>query len=167
MAQPEKLYWDSCAWIGFANKEPDKKKELLREYKAARDGRYEIWTSSLSLIELRWLVDEKGTPRPYGDENDKKISLLFHQPYIKIITMTVDIVENARQIWRKTPSIGKYADAIHVASALRWNISVMHTYDRQDLLDISKVMKCQNGEPLTICYPGTDNGPLFEASNEN
>ena len=35
MAQPEKLYWDSCAWIGFANKEPDKKKELLREYKAA------------------------------------------------------------------------------------------------------------------------------------
>lgn len=162
MAKPIKLYWDSCAWIGLLNGERDKKRELTLVYSHARDGKYEIWTSTLTMVECRRLSSEQYDPKPLGDENDRKIGEIFKQTFVKPIPLAMDIAEESRRIWRETVGLSKFQDAVHVASALRWNIQTMHTYDRDDLLHLSEKLKCRNEKPLVICYPDeTTDGPLF------
>lgn len=168
MAKPVLIYWDTCAWIGLLNGESDKKRELGIVYGNARSGKCEIWTSTLSMIECRYVQSEKDQPRPLDDENNKIISRMFRQPFVKPIPMSVDIVEDARGIWRNTKDMGSYQDAIHLSSALRWNVGTMHTYDRIDLLNQTEKFNCQNGQPLTICYPdNTTDGPLFGQTKQN
>lgn len=48
-ANPLKVYWDSCAWIGLVNAEPDKLPALRHIYALARKGLVEIWSSHLKL----------------------------------------------------------------------------------------------------------------------
>lgn len=162
MAKPIKIYWDTCAWLGLLNGEDDKSRELDILYKLARDGRYEIWTSTLSMLECRFTASEKNTPRLYEATNNATIRSLFQQTFIKPVGIALDIADRAREIWRQNPEITKYQDAVHIASALRWNIETMHTYDYDDLLVMNGRFRCRNGNELTICYPDqTTDGPLF------
>lgn len=162
MAKPKRLYWDSCAWIGLLNGEPDKKRELEIVYGAARKGRFELWTSTISLVECRRLESERNQPKPLDQENDKRIADLFRQPFVKPIPMAVDIAEQSRELLRGTVGLTKMADGVHLASALRWSVHVMHTYDNDDLLHLSEKFRCKDGTLLVIEYPDTTtDGPLF------
>ena len=144
-----------------------KKRELELVYGNARNGKFEIWTSTLSMIECRYVESEKGTPRPYEAKSDEIIRNLFWQSFVKPIPLAVDIAEDARRIWRETSEITKYQDAVHVASSSRWDVETMHTYDRDDLLPFSESFICRNDAPLTICYPdNTTDGPLFEKAKQ-
>ena len=88
-----------------------------------------------------------------------------NQPFIKPVALAADIAEEARTLWRGTVGLKKWQDAVHLASALRWNIETMHTYDHQDLIHLSGKLSCRNGKPLHICYPDeTTDGPLFAKS---
>ena len=168
MAKPVNLYWDTCAWIGLLNGEPDKNRELEIIYGNAMSGKYELWTSTLSMIECRRVDSEREKPRPLQDDNNKQISRLFRQPCVKLISVTMDIAEEARAIWRTNADIRDYHDCIHIASALRWNLATMHTYDRVDLLDQTEKFSCQNGQLLTICYPdNTTDGSLPGQAEQN
>ncbi|MCF3592464.1 PIN domain-containing protein [Rhodobacteraceae bacterium LMO-12] len=168
MAKPRKFYWDTCAFIGLLNGEPDKKRELEIVYGWARDGKAEIWTSTLSMIECRKIGAESTRVKPMSVENGKKIADIFRQQFIKPIPMAVDIAEMGRNLWRDTSGLGKYQDAVHLASALRWSIETMHTYDRADLLHLSDKFACQNGTLLNICYPDSStDGALFEHAKQN
>ncbi len=165
MAKPTRLYWDSCAWLGFLNGEADKKRELEIVYAGARAGQYELWTSTLSMVEVRRLRSEKDDAKPLSESNLKKISDLFAQPFVKPIPLAQDIAEHARELVRNTTGLQKFQDAIHLASALRWDSQVMHTYDNNDLLHLSDKFNCRNGKALRICYPDeTTDGPLFSKS---
>ncbi|WP_176237563.1 type II toxin-antitoxin system VapC family toxin [Palleronia marisminoris] len=167
MAKPEKFYWDTCAFIGLLNGEESKKRELEIVYSWARDGKAEIWTSTLSMIECRRLSSEKHEPKPLSVAGGKKISDIFRQPFIKPIPLAVDIADTARELWRKTPKLTKYPDAVHLASALRWSVRIMHTYDRDDLLHLSEKLVCRDGYPLLICYPDhSTDGALFEHAKQ-
>ena len=151
------------AWLGLLNGELEKKGELKTVYSDARNGRFEIWTSTLSMIECRYIKGEEEQAKPYDESNDNIISELFRQQFIKPVPITVDIAEYARRIWRKTIGLGKFQDALHVASALKWNVETMHTYDKDDLLRFSDKFNCRNGNPLTICYPNDNSkGSLFD-----
>ena len=162
MAKAVKLYWDSCAWLGLINGEVDKRRELEIVYEHAKQGKYQLWTSTLSVVECRRLATEDKLPKPLSDENEKTINDFFLQPFVMPIPVSLDIAESARKIWRATVGLGKYQDAVHLASALRWDTPVMHTYDREDLLHLDGRFKCKNGETLKICYPDeTTDGPLF------
>ncbi|WP_181184087.1 type II toxin-antitoxin system VapC family toxin [Prosthecodimorpha hirschii] len=166
MARPSKIYWDSCAWLGFLNGEPDKKRELEIVYDQARKGYYELWTSTLSMVEVRRLDSEKYAPKPLNDENAMTIQRLFRQPFVKAIPLGVEIADSARDLFRLTPGLRKFQDAIHLASALRWESQIMHTYDNDDLLHLNLKFRCKNGEKLNICYPDeTTDGPLFSQNN--
>jgi predicted nucleic acid-binding protein len=162
VAKQPKYYWDSCAWLGFLNGEANRKRELEIIYGLAKQGKCEIWTSTLSFVEVRRLENEKDLPRPLSDKNLQTIQNLFRQPFVKPIPLAVDIADRSRQIFRETSGINKWQDAIHLASALRWSVDVLHTYDHDDLLAFSLKFECKNGEKLPICYPDeTTDGPLF------
>jgi predicted nucleic acid-binding protein len=162
LAKVSRIYWDSCAWLGLLNGEIDKRRELELIYTNARNGQYEIWTSTLSMVETRRLKSEEHDPKPLSKEHQEKIRDIFRQPFVKPIPLAVDIADHARELFRTTKGLGKWQDAIHLASALRWNSDVLHTYDQGDLLHLSMTFTCRNGEKLPICFPSeTTDGPLF------
>ena len=151
MGKPVRLYGDSCAWLGFLNGEADKKRELEIVYGSAQNGNYELWTSTLSMVEVRRLKTEQHDTKLLGDENLKKIRDIFGQPFVKPIPLVQDIAEHARELLRTTVGLQKFQDAIHLASALRWYVTALHTYDNSDLLHLSDRFICKNGKALPIC----------------
>lgn len=162
LAKAARIYWDSCAWIGLINGESDKQRELEIVYGNARQGRCELWTSTLSIVEVRRLHAEKHDPKPLSETHRNTLQDLFRQPFVKPVPLALDIAEEARDLFRRTKGLGKYQDAVHLASALRWNCTVLHTYDNADLTHLSMQFACRNGEKLPITYPDeTTDGPLF------
>lgn len=162
MAKAVRIYWDSCAWLGLINGEEDKRRELEIVYGNAKQGRYELWTSTLSIVEVRRLKLEQYDPKPLSEGHRAVLRDLFRQPFVKPVPLALDIAENARDLFRRTEGLGKYQDAVHLASALRWDASVLHTYDNKDLTHLSIKFHCRNGEQLPISYPDeTTDGPLF------
>lgn len=167
MPKPTRIYWDSCAWLGLINGEKDKRRELEIVYGHAQQGKCELWTSTLTMVECRRVASEKYDPRPLSEEHEQTIKNLFDQPFVKPIPLAMDIAERARGIWRSTPGIKQFQDAIHVASALRWSVPVLHTYDNDDLLHLDGSFDCNDGTTLKICYPDeTTDGPLFAKSKK-
>lgn len=47
----------------------------------------------------------------------------------------------------------KNYDVIHLAYAIDSNISILHTFEAENLLHLDNSLKCENGETLDICYP--------------
>lgn len=114
------------------------------------------------MVEVRRLANEEKPARPWSEDNQKKIEDLFRQPFVKPVPLAVDIADHARTLYRMTLGLGKWQDAIHLASALRWNADVMHTYDNDDLLHLTEKFTCRDGTRLRISYPDeTTDGPLF------
>lgn len=168
MAKPKRYYWDSCAFLGLLNGEANKRRELEIVYSAAKRGEAEIWTSAITLVEVNHLASEAGTPKPFPPENDDIIAALLEQPFIKIVPVDLETGREARKLLRSTPGLKKRPDAIHIASALRWPVEAMHTYDRADLLHLSGQKTAKDGSKLLICYPDeTTDGPLFAKTREN
>ena len=157
-----KVYWDSCAWIGLLNGEPDKRWQLETIYSSARNEVCEVWTSTFALVEVHKISDERNQPKPLDFANLKKIEEMFNQSFVKLIQLDREVGELARLLVRTTRGLKKHQDAIHLASAITWNIPMMHTYDRDDLLHLSDLLECKNGKKLHICYPDEFiEGPLF------
>jgi predicted nucleic acid-binding protein len=140
-----KLYWDACVWIALLNEEADRIKEIRSIYKAAQQGKFEIWTSTVSMVEVFHLGIEKP---PYEDAKHlTSIKELFEQQFIKRIPLDVEVAGKARGVRRNNPSI-KVGDSIHLASALVKAISPLHTWDHDDLVSLSGKfsMKQQSGK---------------------
>ena len=168
MAKLTKVYWDSCAWIGLINGEPDKKRELEIIFSQAARGYYQLWCSANALVEVNRYSDEEGLPKPLDAVKSKVLDDLFKQPFVKIIPCDLAVGLEARRIVRETPKFRNKFDAVHIASATRFNIELMHTYDRPDLLDLNGLFFCKNGNPLVICYPDeTTDGSLFSKKRQS
>ena len=65
MAELRKVYWDACVWLGLINGEPNKMRAVEYVYNSARSGTYEIWTSTMSYVEVFRIKAEEGKPKPY------------------------------------------------------------------------------------------------------
>ena len=162
MANPIKVYWDSCAWLGLINGEPNRAMELAAVYDQARKGSVEIWTSTLSIVEANRLEAEVGQAKPIPPGSLEALDAMLFQPFIKLVPVDIDIAKWARKLIRETTGLGKKPDAIHLASTIRWDVPTLHTYDGNDLLHLDGKFRCDDGTPLTICEP-TDpsDGGLF------
>lgn len=162
MASPYKIYWDSCAWLGLANGEAGRKFQLKAVYGRARQGEIEIWTSAIAIVEANRLADEMGKPKPIPPGSLAVLDDLLFQPFVKLAAVDVEISRRARALLRETTRLSKKPDAIHLATAIFWNIPILHTYDGSDLLHLNGKIKCRDGTDLTICEPtDPDEGGLF------
>jgi len=146
----ERVYWDSCVWIGLLNEEPDKVDAAKWIIERGEAGEVEIWTSTITLAEVYKI---RG-PAEADPEGDKKLDEFLSQPYVVHVQVDQDIAMEARRLLRaKLPGLRKPNDAIHLASAVWHDIEVLHTFDRDDLLPLNGLVKCRNGKPLTVCTP--------------
>lgn len=168
MADHERVYWDSCAWLGLANAEEDRVGPLRNLYIQAQRGSLEIWTSTISIVEANRLDAEYNQPKPISKESLRALDDLFFQPFVKLVSIDAGIARDARLLIRETPKLSKKPDAIHLASAIFWSIPVLHTYDGNDLLHLDGDKTCRDGTALRICKPGEEtNGGLFDKSKDS
>ena len=139
----ERFYWDSCAFLAWLLPEADRQTSCKEVLEAAELGECEIVTSALTLTEV---IKLKGLP-PLKEEQEAKIRGFFANEYIIVRQVDRFIAEDARRlIWAEGV---KPKDSIHVATALRWGIAELHTYDA-GLLKLDGKL----GDPkLRICKP--------------
>ncbi|MCK4606783.1 MAG: type II toxin-antitoxin system VapC family toxin [candidate division Zixibacteria bacterium] len=121
--QIKQRYWDSDVFLGLFNEEKDKVNKCKGVIRLAEDGEITIVTSALTLTEVVWI---KGLPR-LSEESEDKIRRFFEQGYIAVRPVDRVIAEDARQlIWKHGV---QPKDAIHVATALELELSVLDTFD--------------------------------------
>ncbi|GAM01956.1 type II toxin-antitoxin system VapC family toxin [Sphingomonas parapaucimobilis] len=168
MANSTKIYWDSCAWIGLINGEPDKIASLHAVYGHARRGLVEIWTSTMAVVEANRLGSEMQMDKPIPPDSLAKIDGLVFQPFVKLINLDPMVAKRARKIIRETSKLKKRQDAVHLASAVIWNIPIFHTYDRVDLLHLNGAINCMDGTVMQIAEASDPfGGGLFSEQQQN
>ncbi|MEO5669471.1 MAG: PIN domain-containing protein [Ramlibacter sp.] len=159
MADPKKVYWDSCCWLGLINDEPGKAERCRFVLKEAVLGAYEIWTSTLSLAEVFKVTAEKEAIKmgvatfPLPPNNDVEFEKFLLQGFLVMVQVDFDIGVDARRLLRAHGVLKKPADGIHLASALQNNVDELHTFDDKNLIPLSGIVTRQDGVALTICYP--------------
>ena len=136
-------YWDSDAFLGYFNEEPDKHEACEGVLAAADQGRLLIVTSALTLAEVLYAKPHPKLPKSKRADIEK----FFRSPFITVQNVTRMIAEAARNIVWDTSVRPK--DAIHVATAIHTKADVLNTFD--------KVLLSQNGKlgnpPLNIEKP--------------
>lgn len=156
MTEARKIYWDSCAWLGLLNGEPEKLQALQYVWGKARSGEVVIWTSAFSLAEV-YKAKCEGKWEALSPEYDAKIDDLFDQDFVKVVQVDTEIARLAKTLLRTHEKLKKPSDAIHLASAIHWNADQLHTYDGSDLIGLS--VRRADGADLEVCKPSMIDGP--------
>jgi predicted nucleic acid-binding protein len=125
---PKARYWDAGPFIAWLTSETrDERAERCGPViRAAEAGQLLIVTSSVSLIEVVKL-DKKDAVVSLPPEDESKIVAFFRQPYLSVRDYDPRTAEIARGlIWKHGLST---RDAMHTATALRWKLTHMDTFD--------------------------------------
>lgn len=153
MAEKPKYYWDACAWIALIQQEEGRFDSLKYVTEQAKDAKsVELWTSMFTLAEVykRPCDGEQKSLLPVHDGTFEDYIL---QDFVTRVQVDFDVGRLARTLLRQYPTIGKPQDAIHVATALLYNIDELHTFDRANLTALSGKIARKDGKMLTIGAP--------------
>lgn len=128
--KPHLYYWDSCLFISYLGKHPDRISTLSAIVDLVEKGtsKAKIVTSVVAKVEVAFVENEPPTPENeqvidnfWAD--DSVVELLeFHDQIAKLAR---DIVREAKLKGEKT----KPLDAIHLATAISFNVTEFHTYN--------------------------------------
>ncbi|MDB5860853.1 MAG: hypothetical protein JWQ76_4542 [Ramlibacter sp.] len=162
MADPKKVYWDACAWIALIKDEPGRAECCRYVVDQARTGNLQIWTSAFTLAEV-FKKTVGGNPLKLPETKDLEFEQYIEQEFVVVAQVDFDIGVLARRLLRMHAKLRKPADAIHLATAVLYNLDEFHTYDEVNLLILNHSVKRRDGKPLTICTPPVNPMPgLFE-----
>ena len=118
-------------------------------------------TSAISIAE----VYKSNVKNESSIESDWKIDNLFEQHYVEIIATDITISKEARALLRHyNPPLKKPFDAIHLATALRYDCDIFYTFDRDDLLRLNGEIGRADGQKLIITKPEIGEAPLFRGA---
>ena len=129
MSNGDLQYWDSCLFIRYLTDDPqtDKDRAQLENIKplfeAAHKGHILIVVSTLVLAEIR--------PRePFNQRHYDLIDDLFYRgrSNVRVVAVTPPIARKASELG-VTHKAMTSPDAVHVATALLEQVSVMYTFD--------------------------------------
>jgi predicted nucleic acid-binding protein len=154
---PNRIYWDANAWIAYIRKEMPAADNSIKEprFEMCRDvlrraerGEVEIATSAFTLSEVC---------KRRGEAYDGTVNLpaFFDQRYILVIPVDKQVGLLAQNLQLSSVGGLKPADATHVASALIWNVPILHTFDAP-LRKLDGLLVCRDGTNLKILAPGAE-----------
>ena len=135
--------WDACTIIDYLA--GTKRAEPCRDYigQVEREvGQHEIVVSMWAEAEVVKFDDALG-----HDEAEKRIKEFFGRNYIVRAALDLAVAEKARYLAR-TYRI-KPQDAVHMATALQWDVPILETFDG-DLIALSGK---EGNPPLVIRQP--------------
>lgn len=158
MADLLKVYWDACTWISLINDQAGRAECCRHVTGQARAGQIQIWTSALTLAEV-FKKSVAGKPMSLPESKDIEFEHYVEQEFLIVVQVDLDIGTQARRLLRSHPKLKKPADAIHLATAVLYNLDEFHTYDEANLLALNGKVLRQDGTPLKICVPPADPNP--------
>jgi predicted nucleic acid-binding protein len=146
----EKHYLDSCIFLGYLNKEPDKFSDCYNLIRAAEVGIIDAYTSVFTGAEL---IKIKNSSLG-DDEIEKIIQTVLNASWLNLISFEREVAYISRHLSRKYGL--KPADAVHLATAIRFGVDYFDTTDLKDFA--SKDIPTEVGflpeyKNITIQYP--------------
>jgi len=116
-------YVDSDVFLGWLKKESDKVDECRSVIKGAEEGKVQLVTSALTLVEVIKLERGKEIPA----EAQQKVAEFFLHDWIIVRNLDMRIARYAREVIWKHGFAPK--DAIHIATAVIERIPRLDTFD--------------------------------------
>lgn len=147
-----RYYWDACAWIALIKQEPGRFEACKHVIDLAEAGKAEIWTSAFTLAEVFKRNCDAGAVS-LDSAKDNEFENYIEKEFVIKVQVDTDVGTAARRLLRAHPEIGKPQDAIHVATALLYDIDELHSFDRRDLLGLNGMLDRADGKKLMICSP--------------
>ncbi|HEY7088817.1 MAG TPA: type II toxin-antitoxin system VapC family toxin [Tepidisphaeraceae bacterium] len=144
-----RLYWDACVFLSFIEDHPGRAPVIESLLEDCEQGKFEIWTSHMSIVEVAFAKTEKDG-KALDAEVEKEIDSLWHPSSpIKLVEVSELICTGARTLVRegieKQHSV-RSADAVHLATAQLVDVDEFCTYD-QRLLGANKLVTFKLCEP--------------------
>ena len=133
MPDARKAYVDSCVYLAYVNNESAKMPDIDAVFAEAGRKEIELWTSVVTISEVAFAKLEQDGKLP-DEATMVRIDALWLPPApTKLIEFYEAIARDARDVVRLALPDGrkplKPMDAIHVATAKRWGIETIYTYD--------------------------------------
>lgn len=128
MADRPKVCWEASPFIAVINDETGRGPTCFALLEAARKGEIELYTSTLTLIEVFKV------PTSASEEAaEKTIQEFFRNRWIRKQTPDWFVAIEARRLQRQFPHLDG-RDATHLATAVYVGADYLHTYDQDDLI---------------------------------
>ena len=128
------IYWDSCIFIDYFQRQPDRIATLDSIVRETRDKNILLVTSIISQVEADFAEGE----RPPGRLDSEKLAALDaawnDRDTLLLVDVHQGIVEEARRIVRDGAHSARglrSADAIYLATAKYVGATSFHTYDER------------------------------------
>ncbi len=146
MAGESTVYWDSSAFLSRFARTAGRIEALEELTDCAERGQVRIVTSILTMAEVAWWDgDDAKTP-----EQEETLVAFFENPYITVQSLDYFVAEQARRLIRTHGLHG--ADAVHLATAIRHSVAVVHAYDAHMLRLNGQIPGLTIEEP--VCQQG-------------
>ena len=135
-SQRQRIYWDADAWLSYINGDADRLPVLdaLLADSSSPKGNIEIYTSELSEVEVAFAKSEQDHKALDANIENQIDELWADRDTLKVVEYHHIIGIEARAIIRLGIEKGwqlKPLDAIHLATARRFQITEFHTYDKR------------------------------------
>lgn len=140
------IYWDSSCFCAWFSKEPNRYNTCNAIIEAAQKEQVKLHTSYLTLTEVIRI------PNEYPSEAEDVIAEFFKNPYITMVTLDWPVTRITRDLRRRFKHLD-CRDAIHLGTAIRMKVDVLHTYDHDDLTKLDDQIP---GYSLRITEPVFD-----------
>ncbi|MEM1285390.1 MAG: type II toxin-antitoxin system VapC family toxin [Pseudomonadota bacterium] len=122
---PDKLYWDSNAFLAWLQNERGREAACRDTLTAAQSGEYIIVSSALTIAEVLWI---RGAPKLSEDKADV-LNRWFRRSFFRVVNLDRRIAQRAqRLVWENGI---KPKDAVHVATAFQYGCPILETFDGQ------------------------------------
>lgn len=167
MVKRTRIYWDACTWLAIINEEravfkgegkPTENRFAMCQniIERAMEDEFEIVVSAFTLAEVCKSPVAK-------TENPSKLPSFLDHEFVLVVPVDKDVGLKAQTLQSSGLFGLKPADAVHIASAQRANVSEIHSFD-SDMLKLDGQIAANNGNAIKICKPGegTKLGGLFQ-----
>jgi predicted nucleic acid-binding protein len=126
---PKRICWETSCFVARFNEEPARIGVCNAILEAAKKGELTLYTSYMTMCEL---VKVKGE---YASEAEDKIVEFLRNPWINLVAIDFAVSRITRDLVRRYRL--DVRDAIHLATAIKLKVEVLHTYDSDDLIALN------------------------------
>ena len=130
----QRFGWDANVLLALVNGEEPRVQHVRAFLDDAEKGQLEIVTSMLSVVDVAFAAEEKANGQLDLAIRNKIEALWQPTSPVSRVEFHFGIAQDARELIRtamaKQWSL-KAADAVHLATAARMNVTVFHTYEKE------------------------------------
>jgi len=153
---PKKICWETSCFTARFNEEPGRVDVCKAILEAAKKGEVELYTSFITVCEWAKIKGE------YASEAEDTIAEYLRNPYIRLVPIDWSISRITRDLVRRYKL--NVRDAIHLATAIKLKVDVLHTYDEDHLISLNGKIPEVN---VVICKPVFNmQTTMFETPNQ-